>query len=171
MRVASLTFVSPLMSCVDWKSIWLITSAKYGMSELPPPFAGSSQRICQPPQPLRGYQLEYMPGGASRLSGEASAEFACEPSPKRMRGDDDVVDVAVGGGDVAVADGGRVVGVAVAVGTCVAVAVGVGGRLVAVAVGVGVGVSVGMLVDVGVGVSVLVGAMDGVGIAVLVAVG
>src|SRR5438477_484992 len=64
-----------------------------------------------------------MPSGASRLSGEASAEFACEPSPKRMRGDDDVVDVAVGGGDVAVADGGRVVGVAVAVGTCVAVAV------------------------------------------------
>src|SRR5438105_3530067 len=103
-----------------------------------------------------------MPSGASRLSGDDSAEFACEPSPKRMRADDDVVDVAVGGGDVAVADGGRVVGVAVAVGTCVGVAVGVGGRLVAVAVGVGVGVSVGMLVDVGVGVSVLVGAIDGV---------
>src|SRR2546421_335873 len=65
-----------------------------------------------------------MPSGASRLSGEDSAEFACEPSPKRMRADDDVVDVAVGGGDVAVADGGRVVGGAVAVRTCVVVAAG-----------------------------------------------
>ena len=95
------------------------------------------------------YQLEYMPSGASRFSGDDFAESACEPSPKMMRGppnDGGVVAVAVGGTRVAVAVGDTGVRVDVAVGgttTFVGVALAAAaGVFVAVALGGWVGVSV-----------------------------
>ena len=94
------------------------------------------------------YQLEYMPSGASRFSGEDFAESACDPRPKMMRGPPDrggaVVAVAVAGTRVAVAAGGTGVDVDVgATTTFVGVALAAGpGVFVAVAFGADVGVSV-----------------------------